>query len=135
MKLNENTRNGDRFDEMEMFTESGLEAFLGDFSDAFDVDAFIDEATEIDYRTGNRYWRDDVDLNEICARHDNWRGEGWYRIGFSDGGQDWTNDGPVWFDIKSELFEEIAAARDTETETHLAWCEYMGSGDEPQEQE
>ena len=47
-----------------------LEAYLGDFAGDFDVDAIVDEATYVDPRTGNRYWREGVDLNEVCARHD-----------------------------------------------------------------
>jgi hypothetical protein len=30
----------------------------------FDVDAIIDYATELDYETGNRYWKDDVDADD-----------------------------------------------------------------------
>lgn len=47
-----------------------LEAYLGDFADDFNVESILEEATEIDYRTGNRYWRDGIDLAEICQRHD-----------------------------------------------------------------
>ena len=51
------------------FERYELDVFLGDFANDFDIDAIIDEATEIDGR-GNRVWRDNIDLNEICARHD-----------------------------------------------------------------
>lgn len=54
-----------------------------------------------------------------------WNGEGWYRIAFSDGGEDWTNNGPVWFDSEQQLDDELAAARETETETHLAYAEFI----------
>lgn len=48
-----------------------LEAFIGSENiDDFDVDAIEAEATEIDYATGNRAWKDGIDLNEICGRHD-----------------------------------------------------------------
>lgn len=56
--------------ERKPFEMYGLEAYLGDYVDDFDVEAIVDEATEIDYRTGNRYWRDDIDLAAICAKHD-----------------------------------------------------------------
>ena len=62
---------------------------------------------------------------------DGWKGEGWYRIGYSDGGQDWTNDGPLWFEFRADLDAEMEAARSHEAETHLAWCEYLGNGDAP----
>lgn len=53
-----------------LFQEYELDAYLGDFEDDYDKEAIIDEATVIDYRTGNRYWREDVDLAEVCQRHD-----------------------------------------------------------------
>ena len=54
----------------DLFEECQLGEYLGDFRDDFDVDAIIEESTEIDYGDGNRYWRDGIDLAEICARHD-----------------------------------------------------------------
>lgn len=41
-----------------------LEAYLGDFVGDFDVDAIVAEVTEVDYRTGNLYWRE-MDLEEF----------------------------------------------------------------------
>ena len=52
-----------------IFHQYELDAYLGDFADDFDVDAIIDEATEV-LPDGNRYWVDGIDLAEICARHD-----------------------------------------------------------------
>lgn len=52
-----------------------------------------------------------------------WDGEGYYLIGWSDGGMDWTNDGPVWFDSKDDLVAEVAAAYDHKTDTHLPYAE------------
>lgn len=52
------------------FEQYELDAYLGDFADDFDVDAILDEATEVDPRTGNRYWKESIDLAEICRRHD-----------------------------------------------------------------
>lgn len=63
-----------------------------------------------------------------------WKGEGWYNIGWSDGGMDWTNEGPVWFEAKTSLEEEIEAASAVATETHIPYAEYMGDEDEPREQ-
>ena len=48
-----------------------LEAYIGSENlGDFDIDAIEAEATEIDYRTGNRIWKEDVDLAEICGAHD-----------------------------------------------------------------
>ena len=53
-----------------LYQEHELEAYLGENADDFDVEAIVDEATEIDYSTGNRVWKDGIDLAEICGRHD-----------------------------------------------------------------
>lgn len=54
----------------EIFERYALEAFLGESIADFDIDAIIEEATEINPKDGNRYWRDGIDLAEIVARHD-----------------------------------------------------------------
>lgn len=51
-----------------------------------------------------------------------WDGEGYYSIGWSDGGMDWTNNGPVWFDLKDDLESEISVAYDYKTETHIPYA-------------
>ena len=53
----------------DLFQEYQLDSFLGDSPDDYDIDAIIDEATYIDYQNGNRYWRDDMDLNDIAERN------------------------------------------------------------------
>lgn len=60
--------------EKKLFQKHELDAFLGDYKGDFDVEAIIGEATEVDYRTGNRYWREGIDLGAICEAHD--RSEG-----------------------------------------------------------
>ena len=55
---------------MNLYQEYELEAYLGEHIEDFDVEAIVDEATEIDYKTGNRYWKDGIDLAEICAKHE-----------------------------------------------------------------
>lgn len=57
----------------ELFQEDGLDALLGDSKDDFDVEGIIEDLTEFDYNTGNRYWKNisDDKLNEILAKHDN----------------------------------------------------------------
>ena len=53
-----------------LFEQYELDAYLGEFAEDLDIEAIIDEATEIDYRTGNRYWKDGIDLAEICERNE-----------------------------------------------------------------
>ena len=52
-----------------------------------------------------------------------WDDEGWYSIKWSDGGMDWTNDGPVWYDDKAMLATDIEVAYEDSTETHLPYAE------------
>lgn len=53
-----------------IFQQYELDAYLGDFAGDFDVEAILDEATFVDPKTGNRFWREGIDLAEICQRHD-----------------------------------------------------------------
>ena len=56
-----------------------------------------------------------------------WSGEGFYRIFWSDGGMDWTNNGPVWFDTADELAAEIMTAKESaEKDMHFACAERTG---------
>lgn len=59
---------------------------------------------------------------EVDAR-EYWEGEGYYRIAWSDGGPDWTSDGPIWLGSVEDLADELAAAHPSETDTHLAYAE------------
>lgn len=52
------------------FEDYELEAYLGDFISDYDYDSIVEDSTFIDYSTGNRYWKDGIDLAEICAKHD-----------------------------------------------------------------
>lgn len=52
-----------------IFQQYELDAYLGDFAGDFDVEAILDEATEVG-QDGNRYWKEGIDLAAICERHD-----------------------------------------------------------------
>lgn len=52
-----------------IFQQYELDAYLGDFAGDFDVEAILDEATEVG-PDGNRYWKEGIDLTAICERHD-----------------------------------------------------------------
>lgn len=53
-------------------------------------------------------------------------GDGNYMITWSDGGMDWTNDGPVYFDSLDDLVDEVRAAIGSATETHIPCTEFVG---------
>lgn len=74
-----------------------------------------------------------------CLRHSGtwtakvggWQGEGLYAIGYSDGGMDWTSDGPVWLETAKDLADELTTAwLCGATNTHLPVAEYLGEGEE-----
>ena len=52
----------------EVYQRAELEAFLGEYVDAYDVDAIEDEATEYDPNTGAQLWTPEAvrDLMSIC---------------------------------------------------------------------
>jgi hypothetical protein len=56
----------------EVYQRAELEAFLGEYVDAYDVDAIEDEATETDPKTGAQLWTPEAvrDLMSICERHE-----------------------------------------------------------------
>ena len=53
-----------------VYQEYELEAYLGDYTQDYDIDSIVDEATEIDYNTGTRYWKEGIDLETICKHHE-----------------------------------------------------------------
>ena len=57
-----------------------------------------------------------------------WKGEGYYSVKFSDGGQDFTNNGPVWLEDEDDLAALYESAWTTATEAHLPYVEYIGQG-------
>ena len=119
-----------------LFEEYELEAYLGDFVDDYDAEGIIQEVTFV--RDGKRYWKpemqDSDEFEQIVRKHEIiWEGEGWYRIGWSDGGMNWTSNGSVWFESEDQLTDEYMAAWNDATDTHLPFVEYKGDGDEPAE--
>lgn len=57
-------------DQGERFEMHELESYLGEFADDFDIDAILDDATVVNPYDGNRYWRVNIDLAEICRNHE-----------------------------------------------------------------
>lgn len=55
-----------------------------------------------------------------------WDGAGYYRIAYSDGGQDYTNDGAVWYEDIADLRRDLRSAYETATRTHLPYAERIG---------
>ena len=54
----------------EIYQRAELIAYLGDYTDDYDVDAIEAEVTEYDPKTSRTYWKRDTDLWEVCERHE-----------------------------------------------------------------
>lgn len=68
-------------------------------------------------------------LKQNASRKDNidcWKGAGYYRIAYSDGGQDYTCDGPVWYESYAQAERAMEDAWQFATPTHLPYSEYLG---------
>lgn len=98
--------------------------------DVEDVDEAIRAALRAKYGKNYLYegWKDVSYICEFWERaqadaDEAWEDEGWYVIGWSDGGMDWTNNGPVWFESKEDLATEINAAYFDSTDTHVPGAE------------
>lgn len=50
-----------------IFYRYQLEAFLGDLIKDFDIEAIIDEITEISFTGANRFWKDGIDKDALCS--------------------------------------------------------------------
>lgn len=61
------------------------------------------------------------------AQQSGWNGEGWYDIDFAEGGQSWTNNGPIWLESEIEYDDELEAAEAKGS----PYSEYLGNGDDP----
>lgn len=72
-----------------LFEINELESYLGDFVEDYDIEAIIDEATEIDYSTGKRYWKNDIDLAEICERNEKGQTMTKFRLTIGEDGTAW----------------------------------------------
>lgn len=70
---------------------------------------------------------DETDMSE---RND-WQGEGWYTIGHSDVGH--SDGGAIWIDDEVAFREEMGAASQYDTDTHLAYAAYHGDKTLPDE--
>lgn len=91
-----------------------LEAFIGSENlDDFDIDAIVDEATEVDYRTGNRVWKEGIDLSDICQRNaltEKWAVSTW---------KDDRNGVPCGDEM--ELFDDEESARERYADIDLVY--------------
>lgn len=107
---------------------------LGDFADCYDREAIARECWEYDEERRGFTEREGVDFWEVAARHDlvghaaaeAWQGDGFYSVGYTDGGMPCTSDGPVWVETRDELAQLIGGAYQHATGTHVPVVDYVG---------
>lgn len=126
------------------FIYSELRPVAGDHADDYDLAGVFDDLREDGIITfdGTGYaWATDedgdpvgIDVESYFEPRDvsEWRkhGEGWYRLGWSDGG---ASGDSAWYDNVDDYSSDLHAAYGRATETHLPYLQWMGDGEEPVE--
>ena len=113
---------------------------LDDKVNDYYLDSMFDELYKYDDHDGF-VEVDGVDFWEVAQKYDMtgehaaeaWEGEGWYHIGYSDGGMRATSEGPIWCEDVNDLAGLISMANTDRTETHLPVVEFAGNGDDPED--
>lgn len=100
---------------------------LGEHVNDYDLNAIFNAIYSYDEKFGGFVEDEDADFWGIVAANDltmakaeeEWMDEGYYTVGYTDGGMDFTNDGPVWCEYPEDLAALISGANVDATETHL----------------
>ena len=115
---------------------------LDDKVNDFHIDSMFEELYKYDEAQGGFVENEDApDFWDVAQKYDMtsdqavdaWEGEGWYHIGYSDGGMRATSEGPIWCEDVNDLAGLISMANTDSTETHLPVVEFAGNGDDPED--
>lgn len=101
----------------------------------YDLDAIFDAIYSYDEKLDGFVEDEDADFWGIVAANDltmvkadeEWMGEGFYTVSYTDGGMPFTSDGAVWCDYPEDLADLISGANKDMTETHLPVVEFEGT--------
>ena len=119
-----------------------IRAALDDKVNDFDIDEMFEELYKYDEAQGGFVENEDApDFWDVAQKYDTtsekalegWDGEGWYHIGYSDGGMRATSEGPIWCEDVNDLAGLISMANTDRTETHIPVVEFAGNGEDPEE--
>ena len=108
---------------------------LGEYEHDYDLDGIFSSMYHYDDAQGGFVEDEDVDFWDVADHYDTtidrsideWKGEGFYSIGYTDGGMDFTNNGPVWCDSECDLAGLISGANVNMTETHIPVVYFEGT--------
>lgn len=103
----------------------------------YDLDAIFNAIYSYDEKLGSFVEDEDADFWSIVAANDltitkadeEWMGEGFYTVNYTDGGMPFTSNGAVWCDYPEDLAALISGANQDMTETHLPVVEFEGTED------
>ena len=103
----------------------------------YDLDAIFDAIYSYDEAQGGFVEDEDADFWGIVAANDltmakaeeEWGGEGYYTVAYTDGGMAFTSDGAIWCDYPEDLAAIISGANVDATETHLPVVYFEGAED------
>lgn len=107
---------------------------LGDFAECYDREAIARECWEYREEFQGFVEREGADFWEAAQRADvvgdaaerAWRGNGFYSVGYTDGGMPCTSDGPVWMETLDDLRRLLGCAYQHATGTHVPTVNYVG---------
>lgn len=109
-----------------------IRAALDEHVNDYDLDAIFDAIYSYDEKLGSFIEDEDADFWGIVAANDltmvkaneEWMGEGFYTVSYTDGGMPFTSNGAMWCDYPEDLAALISGANVNATETHLPVVEF-----------
>lgn len=108
---------------------------LDQYVNDYDVDAIFDAIYSYDEKLGGFVEDEDADFWGIANEYDTtmakaneeWHDAGYYTISYTDGGMDYTNDGPIWCEYPEDLAALISGANVDATDTHIPVVYFEGT--------
>ena len=110
---------------------------LGEHVNDYDIDSIFDAIYSYDEKLGGFVEDEDANFWSIVEANDltmtkaneEWIGEGFYTVSYTDGCMPFTSNGAVWCDYPEDLADLISGANKDMTETHLPVVEFEGTED------
>ena len=108
---------------------------LGEHVNDYDLDSIFDAIYSYDEKLCGFVEDEDADFWGIVAANDltmakadeEWMGEGFYTVSYTDGGMPFTSNGAVWCDYPEDLAALISGANQDMTETHIPVVYFEGT--------
>lgn len=107
---------------------------LGGHVNDYDIDSIFDAIYSYDEKLGGFVEDEYANFFGIVAANDltmvkaneEWMGEGFYTVSYTDGGMPFTSNGAVWCDYPEDLAGLISGANVDATETHIPVVYFEG---------